>query len=118
MWARFVEIALGLWLLVATGVLPDPGGGVATVNGVAGVAVLVLASLSFTDRLHWAHLGHLLVAVFLVGWGWSQFPRPGPWAAQNQILTGLMLALVAVIPSESGRPPHAWREYVAEKEEG
>ncbi len=118
MWARYVEMALGVWLLVSPWVLPDAGGGVTVVNMLAGALVLLLAGLSFTHRLRAAHLGSLLVSIILIGWGWSHFVRPGPAAAQNQILTGLMLGLVTVVPSESFRPPPCWRAYVSEEKQG
>ncbi|HKJ00810.1 MAG TPA: hypothetical protein VJ997_00105 [Longimicrobiales bacterium] len=113
MWPRFVEMVLGLWLLSSVAVWPDAGHGIGPVNAVAGLAVIVLALVSFNRRLRAAHVGNILVAVFLIAWGWSAFPRPGPAAAQNQILTGLVLALVAFAPSESGKPPPGWRKYVA-----
>jgi len=113
MWPRFLEIVLGAWLLSSVVVWPGAGHGIGTVNAVAGFATIALALLSFNRRLRAAHVGSILVAVFLIAWGWSSVPRPGPAAAQNEILTGLLLALVAFAPSESGKPPPAWRKYVA-----
>lgn len=113
MWARLLEMVLGLWLVASTAVFADPGHGVVVLNLVLGALVVLLAGLSFLPKLRSAHAGSVAVAVLLAAWGWASFPRPGPAAAQNQILTALLLGLVAFVPSQAGEPPPAWREYVA-----
>lgn len=107
-------MALALWLVVSSRVLPEPLTGSAwLVNGLAAAAVVAFSAMTFQPTLRHAHAGTLLVAVLLIAWAWSSFPRPGPAVAQNQILVGLLLGLLAVVPTEAGRPPVAWRQYVA-----
>jgi hypothetical protein len=34
---------------------------------------------------------------------------------QNDLLTGLLLLMLAIVPNEASLPPQAWREFYAEK---
>lgn len=110
MWARVVEALLGVWLILAAVLFGMPDATDATtVPLVAGIATLLLSALA--TRLRHAHLLVLLVAVGLIAWGWSSFPRPGPAAAQNAILVGLTLGLFGIIPNQAHEPPVGWRPY-------
>jgi len=42
------------------------------------------------------------------------FPRPGPAGAQNQILVGLVLGLLSVVPSDANSPPEGWTRWFAD----
>jgi hypothetical protein len=108
------EVALALWLISSGGVLghserPE----LAIVDLSAGAAVIIIVALSLLPRLQHLHVATLLVALFLIAWAWVTFqPRPGPAGAQNQILVGLLLGLLAVVPGLIDRPPESWRRYV------
>lgn len=117
MWPRVTEVVLALWLLASPAVLGSgSGGGSRLVPWMAGAVVLLLSASSFVDRFRRNHLGNLGVALFLVAWGWSQAPRPGPAWAQNLILTGLVLALIVVVPTRAADPPEGWAPWVAGEE--
>ncbi len=115
MWARVGELVVAAWLAVAAFVFAMPDAVDATVVPLLG-AGLVVVEFAASRRWRYAHLATLLVAVGLMAWGWSRFPRPGPPAAQSAILSGLMLALFAIVPNEAMRPPVAWRPHVRERE--
>lgn len=112
MWPRVVELLAGLWLIASPWVI-GAGGAVEGrwVPWIAGAVVLVLSGSSFSPRFRMNHLGTLAVAFVVIGWGWFQTPRPGPVWAQNLMLTGLVLALMAVVPTEASRPPEGWKPY-------
>jgi hypothetical protein len=57
-----------------------------------------------------AHLLNILVALWLLGFGYFGFGEPAPPAAQNNIVVGLILLMLAIIPSEATLPPKGWRE--------
>jgi hypothetical protein len=37
--------------------------------------------------------------------------HPAAPALQNELLTGLLLAMFAIIPNDAARPPCSWREF-------
>ena len=111
MWPRTVEVMLGCWLLVT----PFVFGGTAQideyiVNAVVSGCVVIVASLfSFRDRTRLAHLVTLMVSLWLVAHGYFSAPRPGPPAAQNEMVIGLTLLLCAILPNEINAVPRPWR---------
>jgi hypothetical protein len=112
MWPRTVEVMLGCWLLVTplvfrTTASIDQYAAGAVVSG----SIIAVASLaSFWERLAGSRVVTLLMAVWLAAHGYLSAPRPGPPAAQNEIMVGLLLLLFAVLPNQINDPPRPWRE--------
>lgn len=115
MWARHMELMLGLWLVVSPFALRhDPAQTWLWIHDLACAALVVTAAL----LAHWhplrrVHLALLPVAAWLVAFGWWRTYEAGihPLPAyQNWILVGLMLGMFAIIPSEASDPPEAWRD--------
>lgn len=115
MWPRVSELVVAAWLVVASFAFAVPGALDATLVPLASGVGVVVAFLA-SRRWRRAHLGTLVVALVLIGWGWARFPRPGPAAAQNAILSGLMLGLFAIVPNEAMDPPVAWRPHARDGE--
>jgi hypothetical protein len=111
MWARVVEIMLGAWLVISPLVFRDtPDLERYIVNDmVSGSLVIAFALLCFWRRATRAHLATLVLGAWLAGFGYFSAPRPGPPAAQNEIVLGLLLMVFAVVPTEAARPPEQWR---------
>lgn len=116
MWARHMEIMLGLWLVVSPFALRHEAERVFLWAHDLSVGALVVALAMAT---HWrplrrAHLALLPVAAWLIGLGWWRTWQAGgihPDAAfQNWLLVGLLIAMFAIVPSEASRPPRPWRE--------
>lgn len=111
MWPRTVEVMLGCWLLIT----PFVFRGTAMIDHYAGSAVatgavvVVSSLLSFWERTRLAHLVTLLAALHLALHGYFTAPRPGPPAAQNEIVIGLTILLFAVLPNEINAVPRPWR---------
>lgn len=117
MWARWLESLIAAWLIASAWLFSLVGVTERLVVPLAAGVVLLL--IEFAAR--WRHALHLLVlpvALALIAWGWARFPRPGPAAAQNAILAGLVLGLLAIVPSAAGEPPSAWRPHVRTEETG
>lgn len=112
MWARNLELALGLWLALSPFVFAHPQDASflwANDLGCA-AALVVLALVSYWPRARRAHLAELVVAVWLVRVGWLRaWHGPATPASQNQILVGLLVALFAIVPCRASEPPPGWR---------
>lgn len=111
MWPRVIELMLGAWLLVSPFVFrATPALERYTWSMVAAGSVVVIASLlSFWPRAAGARFVTLLASLWLAGHGYFAAPRPGPPAAQNEIMLGLLLLVFAILPNETNRPPESWR---------
>ena len=111
MWPRVIEGMLGCWLLVTPLVFRNTAAveDYTTSALGSGAIVIVMALLSFWEPPRFARFGTLGVSLWLTLHGFFAAERPGPPAAQNEILIGLTLLLFAIIPNEASRPPRAWR---------
>lgn len=119
MWARGIEVMLGLWLAIAPfvfGHFGEPGMGRLVASDLAaGTLVVLLAVVSFWRRAGRAHLAELAVAVWLVAFGRFAFDFPPPPGAQNELLVGLVLVLFAIVPTRAADPPARWRAFYEER---
>lgn len=114
MWPRVAEMVLGAWLAASPALLA-PVVGTPWIEVGAGAAVVLLGAVALRPPRPWlrhAHAATLAVALLLLAAGWLITPRPGPAAAQNRILVGLLLALFALAPTHAERPPPTWRHHV------
>jgi hypothetical protein len=105
MWARVIELMLGLWLVISPFIFAHAA---ATHHVICGTAVVTFALLSFRYSFRYAHLGIGLVALWLIAAGYVT-GHPAPPSSQNYILVGLLLLMFAIIPNEANLPPRAWR---------
>lgn len=110
MWARHVEMMLGLWLAASVFVfaVPEQALAVWIVDLVGAALVIALAGLCYWKPTRRAHLGILVVALGLMLYAFVQ-PRPLAAWQQNHLLTGMLLAMFALVPSEASLPPAGWR---------
>jgi hypothetical protein len=117
MWARIVEILLGCWLALSPFIFHYGAGQKAYwVNDLlCGLAVTVLALASFRQAFRHAHLLTGVVACWLIGFGYWGVSHPAPLASQNDLLAGLLLLMLAIIPNEAFLPPGSWRDYFSKR---
>ena len=111
MWPRVVEVMFGAWLLIVPFVFratPQIESFVAS-SVVAGSVVIIASLMSFWPPAGWARFVTLGASIWLIGHGYFAAVRPGPPAAQNEIMVGLLLVLFAILPNETNRPPIGWR---------
>lgn len=116
MWTRLAEIVLGLWLLSSPFVFESVSGQRSgrAAELAAGSLIIVLALGSLLTRLRKAHLASVGVALALIAHGYLWAPL-GSLSQQNDILIGLVLMMLAILPSEANLPPQSWREYLRPK---
>lgn len=116
MWPRVVEFMLACWLAISPFVFRhDPDATFLWASDLACAAVVAALSLgSFWRPAHWLHLLILVVSAWLVAVGFVG-GYPAPPARQNDIIVGILLLLLAVIPSYADQPPEKWRAYYRQR---
>ncbi|HEX2198405.1 MAG TPA: vitamin K epoxide reductase family protein [Burkholderiales bacterium] len=107
LWAHFLNIALGTWLLTSAPLLGLESAALAASDTVSGLALIVLASLSLSWRLAWARWA----CAFIGAWVLSApilFWAPTAAGYLNDTLTGaLVIGLAVLTPPEPGVSPVA-----------
>jgi hypothetical protein len=111
MWARDVEVMLGVWLALSPFIFRhEPDAKLLWVSDlVSALLVATFALLSYWRPTRHAHLLTIAVALWLIGFGRFGASVPLPWGMQNDIVIGLLLLMFAVVPNEAAIPPSAWR---------
>lgn len=119
MWARAAEVMLGCWLATAPFIFhPSAEQPAFWWNDfLCAVLIVALGLLSFWTKTRWAHLVQIPVGFWLLGWafywGFGQEPVPPPM--QNDAMTGLLLLMIAILPSHATRPPAGWEALLLER---
>lgn len=111
MWPRVIEGMLGAWLLVSPFVFRNTEASTDyTLSVVASGTIVTIASLlSFWRPARYARFLTLTVSVWLTMHGYFSAVRPGPPAAQNELVVGLILVLFAIMPNDTNDVPEPWR---------
>lgn len=114
MWARVVEFMLACWLTLSPFIFRYPKGEIAlwANDFICAFLIALFALLSFWDPLRKIHLMTLGVALWLWGYGYTSFPEPGMSFDQNAVVIGLLLLMLAIVPSHSHHPSRSWQEFI------
>ncbi len=112
MWPRVIEGMLGVWLLLTPFVFRETEAlaGFATSSVVSGAAVILASLLSFWRPTRHARFLTLGASLWLSLHGYFAGQRPGPPAAQHELVIGLTLLLFALMPNEVNDVPEPWRK--------
>ena len=110
MWPRTVEVMFALWLAISPFVFRYPGDqpGLWWHDFIVATLLAGLALVSFVHSTRRAHLLELLVAGWLIGYGWVTANGVHDAPRQNWMCLGLLLLMTAVIPSDCVKPPYRW----------
>lgn len=108
MWPRICEIVLSIWLFVSPAFIDGPAHVDLIARGAA-VLMAVLSAMSLAERFRRAYLGTLAVSLLIAGYPFLTPPPASPML-QNIMITGLVIAMFAIMPPDAMRPPRAWRE--------
>jgi hypothetical protein len=109
-WPRGFELLLGVWMTASPWIFghaemtPRMWAEIG-----AGMAVILFSLVSFLRSFSWAHYLTGIAGVWMIGFGYFGSPRPGPPAAQNEIIAGLFLLMLFFLPNEVSLPPKSWR---------
>ena len=111
MWPRVAEMMIGVWLCMSPFVFRDTEAieQFIVVDLAFGSAVVVLSLLSFWSRTATAHFMTVALALGVGALAYAGWERPGPPAAQNELMAALLLVLLGIIPNDCNDPPEAWR---------
>jgi len=97
MWARVLELILAVWLLYSHEPLPC-------------IFIAIFSLLSFYYPLRKMHLLNLGVAFWLWASGYTNFPELASPSQENSVVVGLLLLMLAIVPSHSHLSPHSWQK--------
>ena len=111
MWPRTVEIMLGFWLAVSPFVFSHPleESFLWWNDLVTAFFIITISLFSFWGRTRRAHLLNLVVAAWLMAFGYFGSPEPPPPSYQNDLVIGILLLMFSIIPGEASLPPRQWR---------
>lgn len=119
MWARTVEIMLGVWLAISPfvfGHMPEPQAW--WINDFAcGLLIITFACLSFWHPTRHAHLLHIAVGFWMFAFAYYQrfwvYPdvQHAPAELQNLAATAFLLLMFAILPNDATRPPSSWERF-------
>jgi len=114
MWARVVEVMLGCWLAVSPFVFRHSSEDrVLWFNDLfSALGIIVLALVSFWPPMQFAHVANFAIGLWLIAFGFLASPYPTPPALQNDIVVGLLLLMLAIIPNHATRPPQPWHDFL------
>jgi hypothetical protein len=118
MWARVIEVMLGCWLALSPFIFRHAADQKALwINDLlCALAIITLALVSIWPPLRYAHLAIVVIALWLIGFGFWGAVYPTPPALQNDILVGLLLLMFAIVPNDASLPPRPWRNFYGEKQ--
>ncbi|WP_373044776.1 hypothetical protein [Vulgatibacter sp.] len=113
MWARVIEMMIGIWLVFSPFVFGHHGSDPWLAYGdfASGTLLVFFACLSFRPKTKYAHLASLAVVAWLVLFGYFAGGYPSAPGYQNDILVGLTLLLIVIIPNHASQPPESWRAF-------
>jgi peptidoglycan/LPS O-acetylase OafA/YrhL len=114
MWTRTTEVCIAAWLAMSPFIFrlsPDQTFLWAT-DFVCATLIAVLSLASLWPPLNKLHLGNLAICGWLVVPAFLAGPTPPP-AHQNHVVVGLLLAMIAILPTRADQPPRSWRDYLA-----
>ena len=117
MWARIIEIMLGLWLALSPFVLPIPPGEsfFKINNSICAILVILFACLSFRKKISKTHLLTIAVSLWLWGLGYSTFPEKTSVQLENSVIVGLLLLMLAIVPSHAEQLSPSWQKFIKKK---
>lgn len=113
MWPRTVEVMLACWLALSPFIFryPSDASWLWWHDYIVAGLLALFALASFAQPLRKAHLFELLIAAWLIGYGWFTSAGIHDAPRQNWMCLGLLILMVAIIPTDCDRPPLTWREW-------
>lgn len=113
MWGRVVEFMLACWLSICPFIFEYPKDALFFwFNDLTCSSLIAIFSLlCFHKPLRKMHLCNLAVACYLIAL--CYFFRSDAFynALQNYMVLGILLLMIAVVPSEADQPPVSWRRF-------
>ncbi|MES2345321.1 MAG: hypothetical protein V4494_05235 [Chlamydiota bacterium] len=117
MWARVVEFMLAVWLALSPFILRYPAQETFlwANDFICAFLIALFALVSFWPPCRKIHLLTLGVALWLLGIGYSTFPALALPPQENSVVIGLLLLMLALVPSHSHHLSPSWEEFEKKK---
>jgi hypothetical protein len=110
MWARVFEFSMACWLAMSPFIFSHQKGWLFANDFSCSFLMMLFSLLSFHHRLFRMHLFNLPLALWLLLIGFLAEPSfASAPPIQNYIALGLILGMVAIVPSNCHLPPQSWR---------
>jgi hypothetical protein len=117
MWARVVEVMLGCWLAVSPFIFRFTSEDrVLWFNDLfSALGIIVFALASFWPPTQFAHVVNFAIGLWLIAFGFLASAYPTPPGLQNDIVVGLLLLMLSIIPNHASHPPRPWHDFLARR---
>lgn len=117
MWARVIEFMIAIWLALSPFIFRYPSEEVFFwVNSfVCACLVALFALLSFWHPLRKIHLLTVAIALWSWGLGYTNFPERASPILENFVVVGLLLLMLALVPSRSDRLSYPWSDFIKKR---
>jgi hypothetical protein len=117
MWARVVECMLAIWLALSPFIFHYPAQETFlwANDFICAFLIMLFALLPFWHPLRKIHLLILGVAFWLIAVGYRDFPEFSQPPQENGTVIGLLLLMLAIVPSHSHHLPHHWQKFIEKK---
>lgn len=117
MWARVIEFMLAIWLAISPFIFQYPlDETIFLVYGsISAFFVALFALTSFLHPLRKIHLLTLGVGLWLWGLSYHNFPETSVPFLENFAVIGVLLLMLAIVPSHSERLSCSWQKFVEKK---
>lgn len=114
MWARIIEFMLVLWLALSPFIFryPPQQTFLWKSDFICAFLVALFALVSFWNPLKRMHLLTIGVALWLWGSGYMAFPDKASLSEQNGVVIGIILSMLAIVPSHSSRVSPSWERFI------
>ena len=113
MWARVVEFMLACWLSISPFVFryPDEATFFWANDLTCSSLIAIFALISYRVSLRKMHLCNLIIAIYLIALSYFLQSSTYYEALQNYMVLGILLLMIAIIPTHADKPPKAWQDY-------
>jgi len=118
MWARVVEFMLACWLCISPFIFGyDTDATFLWANDFVCASLIAFFSLiCYYKPLRKMHLLNLVICFWLIGVGYALKDSPYHAEIQNYVTFGILLLMIAIVPSEAEKPPIPWRRFYQRNE--
>lgn len=112
-WPRIAEMVLAVWLGAAPYWVIRPDDPILLVHDMILSALIATCSAVAMALKHcqWFNLINVALGFWLVGFAYLFARGIDEVVAQNEILVGLAVAMIAIVPTRSLEPPAEWVAY-------
>ncbi len=116
MGARHAEIFIAIWLAISWMIFHygEEGRALLMMNDfICAFLLIFFALITYSTKFrHW-HLMNFVIGLWLILFSYSSFVEGVP--EQNYMTLGLLLLMLAIVPSFSGQAPHSWVEFMKKR---